>query len=52
MLLLLFTYEKEQNDIVTTATTTNGLMYINCKIFLFTLVLLLLCNVVLVLVQL
>ena len=54
MMLLLFichcastiTYEKEQNDIVTT--TTNGLMYINCEIFLFALVLLLLCNVVLV----
>ena len=44
------TYEKEQNDIVTT--TTNGLMYINCEIFLFTLVLLLVCNVVLVLVEL
>ena len=47
------TYEKEQNDIVTTrTTTTNGLMYINCEICLFTLVLLLLCNVVLVLIEL
>ena len=59
MLLLLFichcastiSHEKEQNDIVTT-TTKNGFMYINCEIFLFTLVLFLLCNVVLVLVQL
>ena len=47
------TYEKEQNDkVVTTTAATNGLMYINCEIFLFTLVWLLLCNVVLVLVQL
>ena len=63
MLLLLFichcastiTYEKEQNDIVTTTTirtATNGIMYINCEIFLFTRVLLLLCNVVVFLVQL
>ena len=45
------TYEEEQNDIVT-ATTTHKLIYINCEIFLSTLVLLLLCNVVFVLVQL
>ena len=47
-------YEKEQNDIVTTTKTTrtNGLMYINCEIFLFTIVLFLLCNVFPVLVQL
>ena len=59
MLVLLFichcastiTYEQEQNDIVRT-TTTNGFMYINCEILLFTLVLLLVCHVVLVLVQL
>ena len=49
------TYEEEQNDIVTTTkttTTTHILMYINCEIFLFTLVLLLLCHVVVFLVQL
>ena len=61
-LLLLFichcastiTYEAEQNDIVTTKTTitTNRFIYINCEIFLFTIVLLLLCHVVAVLVQL
>ena len=61
LLLLLFIchcastmkYAVEQNDIVTTTTTTtNRFMYINCEIFLFTLVLLLLCHVVAVLVQL
>ena len=51
------TYEEEQNDIVTTrtaktTTTTKRFIYINHEIFLFTLVLLLLCHVVVFLVQL
>ena len=62
LLLLLFIchcastiiYEAGPNDIVTTRTITktNRFIYIDCEIFLFTLVLLLLCHVVVVLVQL
>ena len=48
------TYEQQQNYLVTTRTraTTNRSIYINCPIILFQLVLLLLCNFVVVLVQL
>ena len=47
------TDEQEQNYLVTTNTrTTKRSIYIDCSIFLFQLVLLLLCNSVVVLVQL